>query len=195
MGFANKISLSRILVIPFFIAALFFYSAEQTPHLRWLVLFIFCFAMITDFIDGIVARLKKEKTVLGKILDPLADKLLLLNAFIWIYHLKDVLPLKYSLPLGVVIIIVSRDVIILVGLLILYLLKVEIPISPNIWGKLTTLFQLTTILSLLLDLPVTPVLWSLACLFTIISGILYIRRGVIALNVIDGAKNNSGMRS
>ena len=65
MGFANKVSLLRILVIPFFVASLIYY----TPKIKWLVLAIFFFAVITDFVDGIIARVKKEieTSVDGKI--------------------------------------------------------------------------------------------------------------------------------
>ena len=186
MGFANKISLSRILAIPFFVAGLI-YSARNpdTPHLKFLVLFIFAFAMVTDFIDGIIARVKKEKTPLGCVLDPLADKLLLMNAFIWIYALRADLPLVYSPPLSVVLVVISRDLIILLGIAIFTFLKIEVSIAPNIWGKLTTFFQMFTILSILLDLPISEFVWTAACAFTIISGIVYIRRGTQALNVFD----------
>ena len=186
MGFANKISLSRILAIPFFVAGLI-YSARNPniPQLKLLVLFIFAFAMLTDFIDGIIARVKKEKTSLGRVLDPLADKLLLMNAFIWIYALREDLPLVYVLPLSVVLIVVSRDMIILLGIAIFTFLKIEISIAPNIWGKLTTLFQMSTILCILLDLPISEFVWNIACAFTIISGVLYIKRGTQALTVFD----------
>lgn len=191
MGFANKISLSRILIIPFFIATLFYYSQHSDQnYLRWVVLGIFGFAMISDFLDGIIARVKKERTDLGKVLDPLADKLLLLNAFIWIYHLQNSLPV-YPLPVGVVILVISRDLIILIGLLILYLLKVEIPIAPNLWGKLTTFFQLVTILSVILNFSFSPVLWAAACIFTVISGVIYVKRGVVAINVLDNRNHHS----
>ncbi len=191
MGFANKISLSRILAIPFFVASLIYYAQNpEYRQLKWLVLFIFLFAMITDLVDGIIARIKRERTSLGKVLDPLADKLLLLNAFIWIYTLRNSLPLKYELPLWVVLIIISRDLIILLGIVVLFFLKIEVPITPNIWGKLTTLFQMATILSILLELGISKYIWSIACLLTVISGFLYIKRGIIALNVFDSKTNS-----
>lgn len=192
MGFANKISLSRILAIPFLIAGLFLYANHHDlPVFRWVITFVFSFAMLTDFVDGAIARIKKEKTPLGKVLDPLADKLLLLNAFIWIYTLRGQLPFTYPLPLWVVMIVISRDVIILLGLLILYLLKIEVEIAPNIWGKLTTFFQMFTILSLFLNLFLTPYFWNLACVFTVISGVLYVKRGVSALNAFDSKNSHS----
>lgn len=191
MGFANKVTLSRILLIPFFVASLIFYAHNPwQKQLRWLILFIFFFAVITDLMDGIIARIKKEKTSLGRVLDPLADKLLLLNAFIWIYSLREALPFTYKLPLSVVIIVISRDLIILLGLLIFSFLKIEVQIQPNIWGKLTTFFQMATVLCILLELGLSSYIWNLACLFTIASGILYVRRGVSALNAFDNKNTN-----
>jgi CDP-diacylglycerol--glycerol-3-phosphate 3-phosphatidyltransferase len=87
LGFANKISIARILLIPFFVGALFYCSQERF-FMRWVVGSVFFIAVLTDFADGLVARAFKQKTKIGTVLDPLADKLLLLNAFIWIYHLK-----------------------------------------------------------------------------------------------------------
>ena len=184
MSFANKISLSRILVIPFFIGALFYYDIHHI-YMKWVTVSIFCFAMFTDFIDGFVARLTKEETSLGKALDPLADKLFLLNAFIWIYHLRNKLPLV-ELPFWLLIIVVSRDLIILLGLLVFFLYKIEISIEPNIMGKLTTLFQMLTVLSVLLNLRIySPYVWAITGILTCISGVLYVKRGVVIFNGFD----------
>lgn len=185
MGFANKVSLSRILVIPFFVASLIYYARTHNPNLKRLALALFIFAMITDIMDGIIARVKKQRTPLGRILDPLADKFLLLNAFIWIYVLRAGLALEYKIPLGVIIIVVSRDAIIILGIAILSFLKIDIPIIPNVWGKLTTFFQMFTILSILLELPLSLYIWGLACVFTVVSGFLYLKRGVTSLNAFD----------
>ncbi|MCD6134295.1 MAG: CDP-alcohol phosphatidyltransferase family protein [Candidatus Omnitrophica bacterium] len=190
MNFANKISLSRIFAIPFFIASLYYYCWFKDEIFRWFSLGIFLFTVITDFADGLAARIRKEKTSIGKILDPLADKLLLINAFVWLYYFRGCLPFKYRIPFVVVLIVISRDLIILLGVLILFLFKVEIDISPNIWGKLTTFSQMLTILLLLFDFKHTPLFWNLALVFTIASGLLYIKRGITALNIFDlGGKN------
>ncbi len=183
MSFANKISLSRILVIPFFVASLFYYT-EARPAMKWVCVLIFFLAMLTDIIDGLIARWKKQRTEVGKILDPLADKLLLLNAFIWIYHLRGRLP-SVELPLSVVLIVLSRDLLLLLGVLVFFLFKIEVTIDPNIWGKLTTFFQMATVLSVLVNFPYASIVWTSACILTVISGWLYLKRGVEALNVFD----------
>jgi phosphatidylglycerophosphate synthase len=76
-------------------------------------------AVLSDFLDGLVARIKKEKSKIGQVVDPLADKLLLLAAFISLYALRNALPLKHQLPLSMVLVVVSRDLVILLGVGIL----------------------------------------------------------------------------
>ncbi|MFH1876992.1 MAG: CDP-alcohol phosphatidyltransferase family protein [Candidatus Omnitrophota bacterium] len=193
MSFADKLSLLRILLIPVFVSLLFYYN-ESHRYLKYFIVGVFTLAVLTDFFDGFVARLKKEKSKIGEVIDPLADKLLLLTAFICLYSLRRSLPFNStnSIPLYVVLIVVSRDLIILLGVLILYLLKIEIPIAPSIWGKFTTLFQMLTILFVLIDIPmVTPYVWIAAVICTLISGVGYFMRGVRAIN----AKSHPGSKS
>jgi len=184
MNFANKISLSRILIIPFFVASLFCYTQDRL-YLKWICVGIFFFTMLSDLLDGLIARLKGEKTVLGKILDPIADKLFLINSFVWIYHLRDSLPIVSKLPWIVLIIVLSRDLLIILGIIVCVFLKIDIKIEPNIWGKLTTFSQMSTILLMLLDFTFIKYVWVITCIFTIISGLIYIKRGVKVLNAFD----------
>ncbi len=141
--------------------------------------------MLSDLLDGLIARLKGEKTVLGKILDPIADKLFLINSFVWIYHLRDSLPIVSKLPWIVLIIVLSRDLLIILGIIVCVFLKIDIKIEPNIWGKLTTFSQMSTILLMLLDFTFIKYVWVITCIFTIISGLIYIKRGVKVLNAFD----------
>ncbi|MBU0693958.1 MAG: CDP-alcohol phosphatidyltransferase family protein [Candidatus Omnitrophica bacterium] len=181
MNLADKISTLRILLIPVFVSLLCYFN-HQHLHLRYVVIGVFAFAILTDFFDGLVARIKKEKSEIGKIIDPLADKFLLLTAFISLYALRLPLPLKFKLPLEVVLVVVSRDFIILLGVIILHFLKIEIFISPSVWGKLTTFFQMFTILGILVDFSFVPLIWTIAIIFTLISGIDYFVRGIKAIN-------------
>lgn len=181
MTFADKVSSIRIILIPFFVSLLFYFDKNHL-YLRYALLGIFGLAVLSDFFDGLVARIKKEKSDLGQIIDPLADKLLMLTAFISMYALRHSLPLEFKIPLGVVLTIVSRDLIILFGFLIMHLLKMQVSIAPTLWGKLTTFFQMATILSVLMDLTFSWIIWSLAASFTVISGIDYFSRGIKALN-------------
>ena len=177
MSLADKLSVLRIFLIPFFVAFLVYSRSHE--YLKMVAVGVFVVAVLSDFFDGLVARIKKEKSDIGKVIDPLADKLLLLTAFLSLHILK------FGIPLWVILVVVSRDLIILLGVMILNFMKIEVPISPSVWGKLTTFFQMATILSVLLGLVISRYIWSLACIFTIISGLLYIKRGLVSLNSVN----------
>ena len=180
MNFANKLSVFRILCTPFFVAALIYYS-PQRDYLRWVALGIFSLACLSDLLDGFIARRLKQRTSLGAILDPLADKTLLITSFITLASLKT-FPPSLKLPTLVPIIIISRDAIILLGVALIHVLKKEIEILPTILGKLTTFFQMVTVLVVIAHLTFAPFIWSLAIFFTIVSGIQYISRGIKILS-------------
>ncbi len=182
MSFADKLSVSRIFLIPVFVFLLVGYSRFDLDYLRLAAVLVFFIAVLTDFFDGLVARIKQEKSDIGKIIDPLADKLLLVISFITLYFLNE-----FNMPWWVVLVVISRDLIILVGVFVLNFLKTDTPIVPSVWGKLTTFFQMLTILSVLLDLAFSPYIYKTAVLFTIISGIGYIIRGLRVINVVDSA--------
>jgi CDP-diacylglycerol--glycerol-3-phosphate 3-phosphatidyltransferase len=180
MTFALKVTLFRIISVPFFIAALLFYSPGK-EYLKFVALGIFLLAIVSDIIDGYVARRHRQKTRAGALLDPLADKILLLTAFIFIYRLSKAY-FSVSLPLWVLLTVISRDVIILLGSGLLLAANHETPIKPTKWGKATTFFQMMTIVAVLLELRFSPLLWWMASAFTVISGIDYARKGINALN-------------
>ncbi len=180
MSFADKISSIRIILIPAFVSLLLY--SKDHPLMRYFALGVFILAILSDFFDGMVARIKKEKSELGQIIDPLADKLLLLTAFITLFLLE-----QFNIYLWLVLIVVSRDLIILFGFLIGKMLKVEMIISPTIWGKFTTFSQMATILWVLLGLPHHFYISLVAAFFTLISGCHYFLRGLKAVN----AKVNS----
>lgn len=168
----NFITLVRILIVPFFFTCLLYYQPDR-DYLRLWAFTLFLAASLTDAVDGLIARLHKKISRLGKFLDPLADKLLLLSGYIGILFAKSfpLLP-----PLWVVVTIVFRDVIIVGGLAVLFLSGAPIEANPNFLGKLTTGFQMATVLSILLLLPTSPLLWCLTALLTIASGLIYINR-------------------
>lgn len=186
MNFANKISTFRILSVPFFIASLIYYSPERS-YLRFVTLGIFLLGVISDAVDGYIARRSKQYSKAGLILDPLGDKLLLMSAFIFL-TLKNEFPLHF--PLGVTFIVVTRDIIILLGTLVIYIVKQDIDISPTRWGKLTTTFQMCSVIAVLLQLRFSPMLWWIAVFFTIISGLDYVRRGFKTLYALDNSRNS-----
>ncbi len=180
---ANLITLMRVLSIPFFVGTLLYYS-PQKDFLRLMALGIFLFAMTTDIVDGFIARKMNKKSEIGVVLDPLSDKLLLMSAFFCLYALKS-LPLR--IPLWFLVLVVSRDLIILIGTGIMFLIGVKFKIKPSVWGKLTTFFQMITIVSVLLVFRFSFLIWHIASIFTIISGIDYIYKGLRIVNNVNKA--------
>jgi CDP-diacylglycerol--glycerol-3-phosphate 3-phosphatidyltransferase len=172
MNIANKISTFRILTVPFFIACLLYYSPEK-DYLRLTALVIFILAVFSDAVDGYIARKRGQYSPAGLVLDPLGDKVLLISAFIFLYLVDT----GIRLPLWVSLIVVSRDAIILLGIIAIFVVRQKLDIKPSIWGKLTTGFQMASIISVLTRFKFSYLLWSTAIFFTIISGIDYIRRG------------------
>jgi len=180
LTFANKVTICRILAIPVFITTISNYGPER-EYLRHVALGIFLVAVISDVIDGYIARTHKQKTKAGAILDPLADKLLIISAFVCLYKVGSSLG-DVHFPLWVVLAIISRDVILLLGSMIIYLVQGDLNISPTRWGKATTFFQVSCILGILLQWPFSEVLWYIAVVLTVISGVGYIRNGVKVIN-------------
>ncbi len=187
MNFANKVSIFRILSIPFFVASLIYYL-PQRDFLRFVALLIFSLAVISDAIDGLVARLGKQKTKIGAIIDPLADKMLLVSAFICLYFVNN-LPQGIRIPLWFVLVVISRDAIILLGAMLILIMKQDLEIVPSSLGKLTTLFQMLTIISVILQFNFSYIIWWLAAVLTLISGFGYMRKGFRILYAYDN-KNN-----
>jgi CDP-diacylglycerol--glycerol-3-phosphate 3-phosphatidyltransferase len=180
MGLANKITIIRILLVPFLLISLFYYKAEY-DFLRFIALGIFFICGITDAIDGYVARKFYQKTKLGSILDPLADKLLILTAFLSLSVLKNI-PAASKIPPWLTIAVISRDVIIIIGAAVIFVMIKDIEIRPSLLGKATTLFQMLTIVAALFQFEFVKVLWWSTAFFTILSGLGYIWRGTKVLN-------------
>ncbi|MEW6171306.1 MAG: CDP-alcohol phosphatidyltransferase family protein [Candidatus Omnitrophota bacterium] len=192
INIANKISLFRILTIPFFVGLILYYSPER-DFLRFIALGVFLLAVLSDAIDGYIARTKKQITKAGAILDPLADKLLLICAFIFLYFQGDFIG-GIKIPLYVVVAVISRDVIILLGSLVIYMVRQDLEIKPSLLGKWTTTFQMLVIISILLQNKFTYIIYNIAFIMTIISGISYIRRGFKILYDTDIKNYNRNSR-
>ncbi len=174
LNLPNFLTLIRIVLIPFFLVLL-----SSQLYLEALVVFIV--GGLTDALDGAVARMTNQKTSLGAYLDPVADKMLIISSFV-------MLGLIGGIPPWLVVLVVSRDIIILLGYGILYLLIDErMEVRPSFIGKLNTVLQLLTVGSVvaLLENPqfLHPLLDDILIIATgvttVISGFLYIYRGLI----------------
>ena len=170
MNLPNYITLARVVLIPFFIDFMIYEYVGAA-------LLVFIAACITDALDGMIARLTNTKTDLGAFLDPMADKLLILSAFV-------TLVLLGMLPVWLVIIVVSRDVILVLGSVVIYFTGHEFKAQPSIVGKITTVMQLLVVtLSLVFknygaEFVLMPFLMMSTAVFTITSGIQYVSRGI-----------------
>ncbi len=136
MNLPNLLTIVRIVLVPVFLLLILADSF-------YLAAVVFAVAGLTDTLDGIIARRLSSVTKFGAQLDPVADKLLLSSAFI-------ALSLKGFLPLWLTIIVVARDIVMLTIVIILKRIKYAINTRPMITGKLTTFFQIITVLSALL---------------------------------------------
>src|SRR5918995_1377121 len=132
MGLANWLTVLRILLIPVFVTLLVY----KRPGLA---LIVFASAALTDQLDGYVARHRGSQSRLGAFLDPMADKLLLMSSFVTLTWLK-------VLPFWITAVVISRDVILLVGALLIHMVGGRIYPRPTWAGKAATFFQIVTVL-------------------------------------------------
>jgi len=168
----NLLTLVRIVLIPITVIFLM-----QGAFLKALILLII--SGITDGLDGFFARVLNQQTVLGSYLDPLADKALLASCLVTL-SIKGVIPGWFT------VVVISRDLIILIGIAILSIMSIRYEIRPSFVGKLTTTLQLLTLLFFLVFRIVPGTLnylWLLTLqwitvAFTIISGFNYMMRGI-----------------
>jgi cardiolipin synthase len=195
MTTANKITIVRILLIPVFVWVTLAYirdfqrGAEQEWQ-RVVACSIFAIAAISDGIDGYIARRYKQKSELGVFLDPLADKTLLVSAMILLsVRFKDGTPFDL-LPLWFPVLVISRDLILLAGTVLIHMLAGKVTARPRIVGKCATFFQMITLGWVLLRIEWPPYQWPLyaAGFFTLISGIWYIFDGINQLGAHEAKK-------
>jgi cardiolipin synthase len=179
LSIPNYITLVRILLIPFFFTALLSYQAGQEKY-RWIAFALFLVASLTDAIDGYWARTTKSQTALGRFLDPLADKALLLSGYLGILFVSA---LPYRPPLWITVTIVFRDMIIVIGLILIFMASGQLKVEPNLAGKLATAFQMATLVSILAAHPISMVLWNITAALTIWSGLSYVLRDFIRLKI------------
>lgn len=162
---ANKITILRMALIPVIVIGLI---EVQTA---W-VYILLAFSMLTDLLDGLVARKRGERTRLGAFLDPMADKLLLTAVYLTLCYLG-------KLEMWVFVIIFSRDLMIVLGWAVIFILTGSSQVQPRPLGKSTTAAQMSTALAVMLSVPevlTQALLWTTIGL-TVASAIDYLRVG------------------
>lgn len=168
MNLPNWITVSRLIALPF----LFFLLQTPTPDHRWISVIIFLIASLTDWLDGYLARKLDQVTELGKFLDPLVDKLLVLAPLLILIQLQQI-------PAWAVFLILFRELAIAGWRVNPNLIGNSSIQGANLWGKLKTISQMTAIALLLAPLPVSwnslilMVFW-LSVILTLVSGIIYV---------------------
>lgn len=176
LNLPNSLTLIRILTIPVFLEFLAY-------HLFWEALVVFAIGGLTDFLDGFIARRTNQETALGAYLDPVADKLLVITSYIMLGAIEGI-------PMWLALVVVIRDLLILTGYGIIYILVDEpLAVRPSAIGKWSTTFQLLT-LAVALALLHDPRLLNprvldgfvwLTALATVVSGCQYLYRGLLWL--------------
>lgn len=166
MNLPNKLTMFRVILIPFFIV---FLLVPITPYDKWIALAIFIIASLTDLLDGKIARKYNLVTNFGKFMDPLADKLLVCSALICLIELNRI-------PSWMVIIIIAREFIISGFRLVAA--DNGVVIAASYWGKFKTTFQMVAVCLLIADIEVLSlvtqiVLW-IAVILTVVSLIDYL---------------------
>jgi cardiolipin synthase len=187
MTTANKITIVRIAMIPLFVLMAIYYgeSIQRGSPLEWqryTAIVIFLVAAASDGLDGYVARHYKQRSALGAILDPIADKGLLLSGIITlsISNWSETEPDYGKFPAWFPVLVITRDVVILVGAVVLQLLIGKVKEKPSWTGKVATVCQMCAIAWVMLQLRFLPLLFVVivAGIFTFISGVIYVLDGV-----------------
>ena len=166
MNLPNKLTILRVIMIPFFIV---FLLVPIIPYDKWIALAIFIAASVTDLLDGKIARKYNLVTNFGKFMDPLADKLLVCSALICLIELEKI-------PAWMVIVIIAREFIISGFRLVAS--DSGVVIAASYWGKFKTTFQMAAVCLLIADIAALQiftqiVLW-VAVILTVVSLVDYL---------------------
>lgn len=156
INWPNRITIARIVLVVPLVICLLNLNADW-PHWRRLALGLVLIMAISDGLDGYLARRLREETPLGRFLDPVADKLLIVCAAVLLAVESTAVP-GFKLPSWVPAIALGKDVLLLIGFGLVYATTGEFFIQPRIWGKACTLIQLVMIGSCLLGPDLAPVL-------------------------------------
>ena len=151
MTIANQITILRILIVPAFIVVVLYYVHGGNESLRFGALGLFGLAALSDAVDGFIARKYNQISELGTVLDPLADKMLLVSGFILLSLDND--PYLSSIPIWLTALILSRDVLLILGIILIHYTFGKIKVKPRLAGKCATVLQMVIILTVLAKLP------------------------------------------
>lgn len=169
LNIPNTLTIARIVIIPVLITTIIY---NQYLY----ALYLFVLAALTDMLDGLFARLTNQKTPLGTFLDPLADKFLLVSSFI-LFSVYGWIPKWYA------VVVISRDMIVIIGCFLLYMITGSLKVEPVFLGKAAIALELFILAYVLLYIniktlpPVQGIFFILSAALTAISGLQYIYKG------------------
>jgi len=149
MTTANKVTILRILLTPFFVIEVLYYVKTENEIHRMVALLCFAVAAICDGVDGYIARHYNQRSELGTFLDPLADKLLLVSGVVVLSF--DHGELLRQIPLWLTGTIIGRDILLAIGWGVIHLMVGKVKVRPRMLGKIATVLQMVCILWILLD--------------------------------------------
>ena len=174
MTTANKVTIARTLFVPLFAAQIISYVNGGKEWHRLAAIVCFALAALGDGLDGYIARRFHQKSDLGAILDPLADKLLLVSALVILS--LDTRQRLAQIPWWLAAIVVTRELILLGGMVAIHCAWGKFVARPRLLGKLATVLQMAAVLWTLLQFPAgpLPLLTAGAGLFTVASGLFYL---------------------
>lgn len=186
MTVPNGITLLRFLLIPVFAGALWYYhqsfrDGQPDRIYWWWAVGAFVLAAVSDALDGAIARIFHQKSRLGAMMDPLADKALLVTALIMLSWVETDMA---RLPIWFVVLVLGRDVLLLLGVTGLHVFVRHVTIRPHWTGKVSTALQMAAVSMVLLKISgewVHPVVIT-AGLATLASAAVYLKRGLEAVH-------------
>jgi CDP-diacylglycerol--glycerol-3-phosphate 3-phosphatidyltransferase len=173
MNLPNKLTIFRVILIPFFV--FFLLSNAAGDMSKWIALIIFIIASLTDMLDGKIARKYNLITDFGKFMDPLADKMLVCSAMIALVGLQKI-------PSWIVIIIIAREFIIS-GFRLIAADK-GVVIAASYWGKFKTVFQMAMVILMIADLPALSILTQI---------VMWVALALTVVSLIDYLVKNKGV--
>lgn len=178
MNLPNRLSVLRIVLVPVFVTAIAYWTPDRDVC-RLVALSVFLTACATDGLDGWIARRTHQKTRLGSLIDPLADKILLTSAYLAFAWMPG-LPEPARLPVWLTVAVISRDLLLVTGAAIIFMMQNRFDARTNFLGKATTVSQMLLVIAVLSNAPaagIQALVWA-AAVSTLLSGAVYIKEGI-----------------
>ena len=192
MSWANRMTILRVLLVAPFVSCMLKIndaelSANMSDAIRYVSFGIFLVMALSDAFDGYLARTKKQITQLGAFLDPVADKLLITSACLLLSSQRGKVSDDFLLPPTVVVLIIGKDLLLMIGFVIVYFLTAQLLVAPVLIGKIANALQLVMVGAILVAPEISQVihgwiwllrvLWWSAAGTSILATLVYIRNG------------------